>query len=342
MRFSEDQTGLVQALFAGAAEGEAAPWQGFLELLCRVTQADSAALAFDRERGTALVWSRGPCPMLGPELRQRLRADRVYDRDGLPGEAGTTGFLRAVQARAGVGLGAGRVTLWLHRPPHRRDFRSAEAQPLAALAPFLGQALAGWQAVQQERARAGFADALNRGLGAGWLLLDPAGLLLDASPGALAMAAEAGLRLADRRRPDLPDATLARDFRTALAACATGAAPRPLRLSQSPVIEARLTPTTLAGDPAILARLRRPLSAAALPPDSLARALGLSRSEARLAALLTDGHSLRSAAAILGWTEETARSTSKTLFSRTGQHGQPALLRHILSSAVWFGEEPKP
>jgi len=62
----------------------------------------------------------------------------------------------------------------------------------------------------------------------------------------------------------------------------------------------------------------------------------LSRSEARLLAQLCDGHTLRSAAEALGWTEETARSTSKVIFARLGVSGQPAMIRRIMGSGVWF------
>ena len=74
-----------------------------------------------------------------------------------------------------------------------------------------------------------------------------------------------------------------------------------------------------------------------LPVGRIAAVFGLSRSEARLAALLCDGFSLAQAAAELGWTVETARSCSKQVFARMGVGGQTGVLRRMLASAVWIG-----
>jgi DNA-binding CsgD family transcriptional regulator len=337
MRYSEDQAGLLQALFTAATSAAEAPWDGFLELLCKVTQSEGAALGLDRGASPPLTFEVGPCPAFAPELRQRLRPERVYDQDSLP-ERPAPGFLRAVASRESTC----QATLWLHRPEHRRDFRSAEAQPLHALAPFLGPAGHTFLALRQERARAALADRLNRSLGAGWLVLDLAGALLDLSQDTSALAASIGLRLPERRRPEFAGTELARGFRAAVTACTAGQPPQPALLSHAPPVEALLSRESLGGEPVILVRLRRGLQAGALPDGALARHLGLSRSEARLATLLADGHSLRTAAAALGWTEETARSCSKTLFSRLHLHGQPDLLRRILGSAVWFCDPDEP
>ncbi|PTE21346.1 hypothetical protein C5F48_12725 [Cereibacter changlensis JA139] len=337
MRYSEDQTGLLQALFTAATSVAEAPWDGFLELLRKVTQSEGAALALDRGPSPPLPFVIGPCPALAPELRQRLRPERVYDQDSLP-ERSAPGFLRAVASRESTC----QATLWLHRPEHRRDFRSAEAQPLHALAPFLGPAAHTFLTLREERARAALAERLNRSLGAGWLVLDLSGALLDFSSETSALAASIGLRLPERRRPELADAELARGFRAAVTACVAGQPPQPALLSHAPPVEALLSCESLGGEPVILVRWRQGLQAGALPDGALARHLGLSRSEARIATLLADGHSLRTAAAALGWTEETARSCSKTLFSRLNLHGQPDLLRRILGSAVWFCDPDEP
>jgi DNA-binding CsgD family transcriptional regulator len=66
---------------------------------------------------------------------------------------------------------------------------------------------------------------------------------------------------------------------------------------------------------------------------------GVSRSEARLAVALCDGMTLTAAAQTLGWTLETARSTSKRLFARIGVSGQPGVVRAMHASAIWLTTE---
>ena len=70
----------------------------------------------------------------------------------------------------------------------------------------------------------------------------------------------------------------------------------------------------------------------------LADALGLSRSEARLAAQLGDGLRLKEAATQLGWTEETVRSCSKTIYAKMGVQGQAGLLRQLHGAGLWPGD----
>ena len=61
-------------------------------------------------------------------------------------------------------------------------------------------------------------------------------------------------------------------------------------------------------------------------------ALGLTRSEARIADALARGLSLIEAAALLGISPETARTYSKLIYSKTGTRGQGDLVRLILTS----------
>jgi DNA-binding CsgD family transcriptional regulator len=70
-----------------------------------------------------------------------------------------------------------------------------------------------------------------------------------------------------------------------------------------------------------------PLVQAAAPsPDIVAGLFDLTPSEARLAALIAGGHSPREAAAALGWTEGTARSTLRQVFAKTGVTRQAELV----------------
>ena len=88
--------------------------------------------------------------------------------------------------------------------------------------------------------------------------------------------------------------------------------------------------------PVLQAAIRHAPAAARLPLDGLARSMGLSRSETRLAILLCDGSTLAEAAAQLGWTIETARSASKRIYAQTETRGQGDLIRRMWAGADWF------
>lgn len=69
----------------------------------------------------------------------------------------------------------------------------------------------------------------------------------------------------------------------------------------------------------------------------VAELFGLSPTEARLSALLVQGQSLREAAAVLGVTENSARTYSKIVFSKLGVSRQSDLVRKVLRSVAMLG-----
>ena len=90
------------------------------------------------------------------------------------------------------------------------------------------------------------------------------------------------------------------------------------------------------GERGVIGMLRTTPLATEKRPEEIAAHLKLSRSEARLAALLVDGMTLKSAAVQLGWTEETTRSASKKIFARMDVSGQPELIRRVHGGSLWF------
>ena len=324
----DEQTGLVMALYAAAANGD---WQGLLDRLAGVTQADRAAMLLTPVRGAALRLGVG----VPDDLLDRLRFDRVYDADGLPGGQAVDGLLRLVRVRARSGAQA---VLSVHRDAHRQDFRSADGQRLSALAPFLAQAADLWIETQARKAAAEREAAAASAFGAGWIVFDLSGTVIQMSDFAQAWGEGLSLRLADRRRLELPEAEAAQAFRAAFAAAVEGRATGPVLIAGEPPAEIVLALTVFAGEAAILARLRQMPMAGAAPAERFARHFGLSLSEARLAALISDGHSLREAAKTLGWTEESTRTCSKAIFARMGVSGQPGLVRRVATSALWLGQ----
>lgn len=280
-------------------QGSAGGFDAALAALATATRAGGVVLALPEAR-----WTHGTSPALpAPE---GLREGRVYAQGDLPGLDGER--LRLVAARGAV--------LALTR--RHDDFRAADAALLSRLAPHLETAAALWRQRQAERRRARRAARLTEGLGGTWLLLDAGLRVIESSPGT------------DGRLPLTPEA--ARALRRGIERAQAGK-PALVILSTDPRIEAALH----AEGPHILALLRRAPRAATLP--HLAEGLGLTPSEARLTAALADGATLAEAAQALGWSEQTARSASKQVFSKLGVSGQPALVRRVLNGALWWMQQ---
>lgn len=328
----DDQTKLVRALFAATEELREGAWGGFLALLKSVAQADGVALVLDQaNRSTA--WQEGPCPDLGAETRQNLRFDRVYAQDSLPRGGVVDGHFRAVKVRGESGR---QISLNLFRAPHQRDFRGTDGQLLSALVPFLGQAMDLWQSRIRERDRAALSEWLLGALGGGWIQFDATGVILSLTPKAKAWGDAVGLRLEERRRVEFSGGQQAQVWRAAFAEALAGEAPAPVTLGEKPFAEIVLRREASAGEKIVVGALRMAHSAAGIPAEVLAGHFGISQSEARLAALICDGFSLKEAALALGWTEESTRTCSKAIFARMGAHGQPALVRRMSQSALWY------
>ncbi|WP_146592171.1 helix-turn-helix transcriptional regulator [Puniceibacterium confluentis] len=327
---------------AGAAAAESGPdgpaeagtdrWPAFLDCLAGALGAESASLHLVLQGRVAQVWHRG-LALSDPERTnfERMRRDRVYSQVDLPGTEAFGQPLRALRWAVGS-QGYGVVILQRQAP----DFRAADAAQLSRLAPYLGPAMAGWQALEQDRARAALDRRLAADLGGFWLLLTASGRVSDMAPALRARLADIpALRLQPGGWLEFSDPATAQDFRQALAAARSG--PCPVELSQAPPLQLVISAESFAGQEVLVGYLRQGPHARALPVERVAEHFGLSRSEARLVLLLCDGFSLQDAAQELGWTRETARSCSKQIFARMGVSGQPGVLRRVLGSAVWLG-----
>lgn len=324
MQYVDDQTSLIQSLFSASTTGA---WQDFLTPLREFTQADGVMLQFQPARGTAKLWSDGAgCEGL-QSLLPALRFDRVYGQEDLTGGQPVDGFFRLVKVRSGSQDAA---SLCIGRAPHRRDFRSPDRQFLTAVSPFLGQSLSTWARLNKDRTEAATSDNLIAHLGAAWVRTDLAGNILSMSPNAPDLRAFANMRIADRLRLEFADAEIALRFRTAFAACATQGTPEVIF---GPSIETELSLQRAEGNE-ILIHIRETADHSNVETEAFAKHFGLNRSEARLAALICNGHSLKTAASSLGWTDETTRSCSKAIFARMGVQGQTGLLRRVLFSGV--------
>lgn len=320
----DDQTRLIRALFAETQADAQEAWTGFLSLLRQVTRAEGASLVLDLPRKTR-TWFDGNPDTGDPSTRQTLRLDRVYSHENFPASKEGGALTRIIKVRATNGAS---LTLNITRGTHGRDFRSTDGQMLHNLAPFLGQAMGLWLDRQRERAVAQISETMLTALGGGWLVLDKTGkiLRLSASLATDFQAAE-GLPL------KFGEPAISSAFTEAFAKAVAGEEPVAFSLDQGEML---LTQIEYESAPAVLGRLRTTPKCALISAPAVAHHFGVSTSEARLAILICDGHSLKAAAAMLGWTEESTRTCSKSLFARVGVSGQPELVRRILNSSIWY------
>lgn len=324
----DDQTELIKALFASASSsGPVDAWSEFLSVLRSITQADGAVLCIDADKPAVF----GTGPTVETDLRTRLRVDRVYDQDTLPYFEWRHGYLRAVKVRIDQ---TSTASLWITRGRHNKDFRSIDGQILSALTPFLGQAAATWQSLETERSRAALMSKVAECSGIGWIIFERSGLIRDYSETVAKWSEEHGLRLADRRRLELVADEAAQSFRTAFQGILAGSPREVAVLGVEPLVELILSQSQ---DHSVLGSFRFATPASVVPSELVAAHFSISKSEARLAVQLCDGANIKEAAANLGWTEETTRSTTKAIFARLGISGQPALVRRMMGSGLWLG-----
>ncbi len=319
-----DQTRLIRALFAETQADALGAWRGFLSLLRQVTQAEGASLDLDLQNQTR-NWCDGNPSHGDPSSRRTLRFDRIYAQDSLPASTGGGAPTRMIKVRTTDGAG---LTLSITRSAHDRDFRSVDGQMLHSLAPFLGQAMGLWLDRQRERANAQIDETMLAALGGGWLVLDAKGKILR-----LSARLANDFKLAEGLPLRIEEPAIASAFTEAFAQAVAGEASVAFSFGQGELL---LTQIEHDNAPAILGRLRTTPRCALISAQAVAHHFGVSTSEARLAILICDGHSLKVAAAMLGWTEESARTCSKSLFARMGVSGQPNLVRRILNSSIWY------
>lgn len=334
----------MEALFAaatghgGSAGAEPADlWPAFLDRLAKSVAADGLSLAALHQDRVSDSWHVGQAPVR-PAAADigRMRWARVYSQVDLPGADRGRTPVRALRCPMPSG---GAALLIAER--RGQDFRAVAGARLAGLGPYVAHALAGWRALRVERAQAALDRAAMPALGVGWLVLSPAGRVLSVAPWLAGdLLARAGLGLRGDGWLDFADEQMARAFGRAMAAAqaeANGSGdPAPVVPTRDAAIRIAVRAGEHLGAGVLVAWLRwqRPLRG--LPPERLAAAFGVSRSEARLAARIADGMSLRQAAADLGWTIETTRSASKQLFARMGLDGQAGVIRELLGSPVWL------
>lgn len=350
-----DEIDLLTALYEGLHEDPR--WFTFLNRVQRRTRADHVSLICgqgDAPIHSATQWFAGrdvraqaqrlsELAALDPTPYHRLRPGRVYSATELMHREDPNhgrfqkDYLERIGIRAGRYMRVtepGGRSAWLSITRSTDDFSAADSALLSALAPHLSIALRTLGELESARFRAAVSDEALTRAGIGWAALDAQAHLIETG-------GDTPLRNPAKGRMMKGNA----DAERALAMLppgpgrATGAEPQALRLEGDESLDLLTVsvpdrPLTASVMPTAIALTRKARAPNPEQASALARLMGLSPSEARLAVCLASGQSLAEAAATLHLTIETARNYSKRLYAKTGTRGQPDLVRCVLSSVA--------
>ncbi|MGC4252640.1 MAG: helix-turn-helix transcriptional regulator [Sphingobium sp.] len=333
-----DENELLTALHGGVVEEE--PWRLFLfRLLARIegsfVQLMLRAPGEPVWRPAAQVLSRNwPPDGIPPEPpRDRMRPGRVYSGAEL-GEAQPPA---ARHMRVGLAE-ASDLCLSVFRG--EGDFSASDSALLASLAPHLSIAGRTWSRLEREKIRNALTEGELALFGGGWLLVDAQARLLDGDGQSARLVAQGRMmgRAADGRlRFLLPEAE--KRLEEAVAG-AEPVSPRAGWLWHDPPMQMLVMPPP-EGTERAFAAARCFIRIRAFPQGQqeeervpiLSDLFRLTPSEAKFAARMADGASIKEAAHALGLTIETARNYSKRIYGKTGARGQADLIR-LLSASV--------
>jgi DNA-binding CsgD family transcriptional regulator/PAS domain-containing protein len=287
------------------------------------------------------------------------RSDTISDRDiATPEEMKTLPFYAQFLRSHGLGWFGGvgispdprvGVALAVQRATEKGPWSDAELETLSRLGRHVENALRlGIRLINAEASQHALADALTR-LGVGVFLLAGDGRVLFANPAGQVLTGDGLLVSAGRltARAEAPrEALRARITEVALGDVALLDAPRPIivqDLQRDGFLAVHVIPVRAAERGAVEALLADVVAIAVVtssqvdgPADpALVRdLLGLTLAEARLTALVGVGLAPREASERLGITEETARTTLKRVFQKTGVTRQSELSALLARMAV--------
>ncbi|MDE2436021.1 MAG: helix-turn-helix transcriptional regulator [Sphingomonadales bacterium] len=352
---------LLARLYAGI--GEERPWQAFLEALARWMDATFATLiitAPGRKRPATFL-TPGGSPEFNANYTTSLFADDPFQGlpDGqvtsyaefmatLPDDAFPeyrrtmieTGFDRvlgvdlhfgkAERQRADDGRYEARFRISRHNS--LPDFTRAERAQAQAIVPHLRIAVNLFERLQFAGAQHGMFHSTAQGLGLALLILDRNRRIVSSNALADRVLTEAeGLK---RRSGELvlEDAVQHRMVGDLLAGREPGAPVPRFRIERPRHGDLVVTARTLdlsaihSGAGALALFLARPGAETSADPQALRDLLGLTAAEAKLAAVLAEGHTLVEAARRLGVAHNTAKVQLRAVFAKTGVHRQSQLV----------------
>lgn len=317
MLHQDDHTQLIQRCYSAALIRDA--WDGFLELLCRLTGADGAHAILDGVIEVSL--GTGPAPH--PD-GMGLRYNRIYDHSEISHDPLRDYWCRLIKLRSQSGIES---VIVLYRAAHRPDFRAVEAQLLDHIAPHVSHAHHMAAMALKDRRRAEHNAALGADLGGSWITCDAQGRVQDASDLARTWAAQREVDLSHGAPLRFGCAEVDQAFQRALSTRDTSSV---LEHPSAQMVIAR------EGERVIL-RVRHAPRYQRYSARDIAQYFSITPSEARLLQRLCDGMSLAQAGHDLGWTDGSTRSCSKAIYAKLSVSGQAALIQYVYQSALLLG-----
>jgi DNA-binding CsgD family transcriptional regulator len=299
-----DDSDILLALYRSAQD--LAPWAGFLAALGARTGAKTVQVILQTESTVPVVFGAQSGP-LGSDVLARMRYQRPYSGDDFVAPS----HFRALRMRP---LGG---DAWVVVAREGDDFSAATSALLGWLGPHLAQgAVQFWQAERVRAQAAAFVDVATR-TGLSWALLSAQGHVVLAAD-TLPPRYLAGDRL---RLP----APMLRKVLDTVAGYRAGHSQEALALPN-----ALIAPIQSAGADAIFytygVKLRNDNA------KTLSDLFALTPAEARFAAALGAGQTIKEAGETLGFTPETARYYSKQVYAKLGVTGQVEAMRRIENS----------
>lgn len=217
------------------------------------------------------------------------------------------------------------------RGPEQSPFKAEDRLRLQDLVPHLRIAVALFEKLQFALAEHAVLASATGGLGLGLLVIDRQSQLVSSNPLADRLLAEAeGIRCSGNTvRLDSPE------LRKRIADLLGGGSDQGVarfRIARAEhgdlVVTARAIdlPAIHSGTGALALFLTRPGWETLVEPETIRELLGITRAEARLCAVLAQGHSLVEAATRLGITRNTAKVQLRSIFAKTQVHRQSQLV----------------
>lgn len=367
MLSAQDAADLVEPLIEGIIEEPL--WSTFIGRLRHRIRADYASLVF-RPLPEGTPENRVVHLFSGkrsPEIVSQLYRDSLYKSDPLPyhtledGRVYATAELLKVddpdhesyrtQMLAPSGMNilrmmrvqeASGISGWITVSRRKSDFDPEHDAVLAGLAPYLRAALRSYVAIERERINASVATEAIRRMNFGWLTLDADGRILDTDVHGANLLSVSGILLKNKsNRLTARSPEIAREISEAIRALVADphGRPRAIVLSREPwldmlLMSANIRSGTTRPAPTLIAYVHADSWSSADRCEQLGQLFDLIPCEARLALALSRGMRIAEAAVELGITEESARTYSKRIYSKTGARGQPDLVRFIHRSVL--------
>lgn len=354
-----DMPGVLAALFASLLDEE--PWSAFLERLGEASGATWATLILTPRQADqpGMILTPNADPGVGADYNSRLFADDpfvglpegkvAHFRDFVPADTldRKTAFRAFLEQTSdeilGVDIGeASRLELRLRltRAADRPRFEAADRRRLETLVPHLRIALALFERLAAgETEQRIYAGAVAQ-MAVGVIILDRRGKVLRLNPPASTILAERdGIAL----RGDalaFDDAEIGRQLQARLARSDENG-PLTLRIERPSgtgdlllVVGQAPAPEFVAagGGPAAVLFLTDPTHGPRISAEAIRDLLGLTQSEAAVAAHLAEGLAPAEVAARLGISANTVRAHLRSIFGKTGVKRQSQLVQLVHQS----------